>query len=167
LAEQLCEALATKLEVTKPDVVVSPAMGGLLVGHEVARKLKLRHIFTEKNSAGELELRRGFQIAPGEKAIVVDDVITKGGRVQETIDIIRVHGGKVVGVGALVDRSPSKLKLPGKVRSVLDISGGRRDPRFKFLDGYLYSLLPVHVRTYKPDKCPLCKRSIPLVKPGS
>jgi len=167
LAESLCKALAEKLKATKPKVVVSPALGGLFVGHEVARELKLRHIFTEKNSVGDLELRRGFQIEPGEKAIIVDDVITKGGRVQETINIVRQHGGKVVGVGALVDRSPSKLKFPVKPQSVLAVSDSKGDPRFKFLEGYLYSLLPVEVHTYKPEECPLCKKNIPLTKPGS
>jgi len=88
-AETLCSALAGKLKETGATVVISPAMGGLFIGHEVGRALGLRHIFAEKNAAGQLELRRNFKIAPGEKVLVVEDVITKGGRVQETIDIVR------------------------------------------------------------------------------
>src|ERR1017187_9413536 len=97
IAEQLCGNLALKLKNGGAQVVVSPALGGLFVGHEVARALDVRHIFVEKNAAGKLEMRRGFQIAPREKALVVEDVVTKGGRVQETIDIVRNLGGEVVG----------------------------------------------------------------------
>src|SRR5476649_631460 len=89
VAERLCADLAGKLKNIRAQVVISPALGGLFVGHEVARALDTRHIFAEKNSAGKLELRRGFQIARGEKVLVVEDVVTKGGRVQETIDIVQ------------------------------------------------------------------------------
>jgi orotate phosphoribosyltransferase len=145
VAERLCAALAAKLKATAARTVVSPALGGLFVGHEVARALDVRHIFAEKNPAGKLELRRGFQIAPREKVLVVEDVVTKGGRVQETIDIVRGLGGAVVGVGTLVDRSDGKVDF------------GVR----------LESLLRLQVETFVPTACPLCQAGTPAVKPGS
>jgi orotate phosphoribosyltransferase len=145
IAERLCAALAAKLKGAGARVVISPAMGGLFVGHEVARALDVRHIFTEKNAMGKLEMRRGFQIGPREKVLVVEDVVTKGGRVQETIDIVRGLGGEVVGVGALVDRSHGKVDfgIP------------------------LESLLRLQVQTFDPSACPLCQAGTPAVKPGS
>lgn len=141
LAEQLCSALAGKLP--KAEMVVSPALGGLFVGHEVARALGVRHVFVEKNAAGKLELRRGFDITG--QVIVVEDVVTKGGRVQETIDIVRQNGGEVIAVGALVDRSEGKVNF------------GVR----------LESLLRLRVETFEPASCPMCKEGSPAVKPGS
>src|SRR6266852_368391 len=102
--EKLGAELAAKVRSLGAVTVVSPAMGGLVLGQEVARQLGLRFIFVEKEQ-GKLALRRGFKIAPGEKMLVVEDVVTKGGRVQETIDIVRAHGGEVVGVAMAVDRS--------------------------------------------------------------
>jgi orotate phosphoribosyltransferase len=145
IAERLCAALAAKLKGAGARTVVSPAMGGLFVGHEVAGALDVRHIFAEKSATGKLELRRGFQIAPREKVLVVEDVVTKGGRVQETIDIVRGLGGEVVGVGALVDRSDGKVDF------------GVR----------LESLLRLQVETFDPTACPLCQAGTPAVKPGS
>src|SRR5207253_7764431 len=89
------------------DTVISPALGGIIVGQEVGRSLGKRHIFVEKEN-GKLVLRRGFQISPGEKFIVAEDVVTRGGRVQETIDIVHAHGGIVTAVGVIVDRSGDK-----------------------------------------------------------
>jgi orotate phosphoribosyltransferase len=145
IAERLCAALAVKLKGAGARTVISPAMGGLFVGHEVARALDVRHIFAEKNAAGKLEMRRGFQIAPRERVVVVEDVVTKGGRVQETIGIVRGLGGDVVGVGALVDRSDGKVDfgIP------------------------LESLLRLQVQTFDPAACPLCQAGTPAVKPGS
>ena len=145
IAERLCGELAGKLKNDGAQTVISPAMGGLFIGHEVARALNLRHIFVEKNAAGKLELRRNFQIAPREQLLVVEDVVTKGGRVQETIDIVRALGGEVVGVGALVDRSDGKANF------------GVR----------LQSLLRLQVETFEPAACPMCAAGIPVVKPGS
>jgi orotate phosphoribosyltransferase len=144
-AERLCGELAAKLKNAGAQTVISPAMGGLFIGHEVARTLDLRHIFVEKNAAGKLELRRSFQVAPREKVLVVEDVVTKGGRVQETIDIVRGLAGEVTGVGALVDRSAGK------------VSFGMR----------LESLLRLQIETFEPAACPLCKAGTPVVKPGS
>ena len=107
IAAEVCGRLAEKLRDVECDTVISPALGGIIVGQEVGRALGKRHIFVEKE-AGGLVLRRGFQIAPGEKFIVAEDVVTRGGRVQETIDIVRAHGAEVTGVGVIVDRSGGK-----------------------------------------------------------
>jgi orotate phosphoribosyltransferase len=120
-------------------------MGGLFVGHEVGRALGLRHIFAEKNAEGKLELRRNFEVKPGQKFLVVEDVVTRGGRVQETIDIIKARGGVVAAVGTLVDRS-----------------GGKADFGVPFV-----SLLRLEIETFEPAKCPLCQEGIPVTKPGS
>src|SRR5437773_9752413 len=98
IAAKVCGWLADKLRQFDCDTVISPALGGIIVGQEVARSLGKRHIFVEKED-GKLVLRRGFQISPNEKFIVVEDVVTRGGRVQETIDIVRGHGGIVLTVG--------------------------------------------------------------------
>ena len=145
VAEQLCVALATRLNGLGAQTVVSPALGGLFVGHEVARALDVRHIFVEKNAAGQLELRRGFQIARGEKVLAVEDVVTKGGRVQETVDIVSRLGGKVVGAGAFVDRSDGKVDFGIPLKS----------------------LLRLQVQTFDPTACPLCEVGMAVVKPGS
>jgi len=145
IAEQLCGTLALKLKNAGAQVVISPALGGLFVGHEVARALDLRHIFVEKNSAGKLELRRGFQVARGEKVLVVEDVVTKGGRVRETLDIVDALGGKVVGVGTLVDRSDDKVGFGVPLESLLRLS----------------------IDTFDPAACPLCQAGTPVIKPGS
>lgn len=144
-AERLCAALAARLGDSGATVVVSPALGGLFVGHEVGRALGLRHIFAEKNAAGALELRRNFSIAAGERAIVCEDVVTRGGRVRETIELIAQRGGQVVAVGALVDRS-----------------GGDVD-----FGVPLISLLSLQIETFEPVTCPLCRKGVPVVKPGS
>ncbi len=145
VAEQLCRDLAGKLKTSGAQVVISPALGGLFVGHEVARELDVRHVFVEKDSTGKLELRRGFQIDRGEKVLVVEDVVTKGGRVQETLDIVHALGGKVVGVGALVDRSGGKVGFGIPFESLVRFS----------------------IDTFDPATCPLCQAGMSLIKPGS
>lgn len=144
-AEKLCSALAAQLKPFGAPTVISPAMGGLFIGHEVGRALGIRHIFAEKNAEGKLELRRNFQIARGEKFLVVEDVITKGGRVQETIDIVRQKGGEVAAVGVLVDRSEGGVNFGVP----------------------LVSLLKLHIETFAPAACPMCQAGQPVVKPGS
>src|ERR1700726_3822646 len=104
IAERVCKMLADKLRRFDCDTVISPALGGIIVGQEVGRSLGKRHIFVEKEN-GKLVLRRGFKIDNQEKFIVVEDVVTRGGRVQETVDIVRAHGGVVTAVGVIVDRS--------------------------------------------------------------
>jgi orotate phosphoribosyltransferase len=119
-------------------------MGGLVLGQEVARQLGARFLFVEKEE-GKLALRRGFRIAPGERILVVEDVVTRGGRVQETLDIVRGHGGQVVGVAMAVDRSGGTVAF-----SV---------PSF--------SLMSLYVETFEPDKLPPDLAALPAVKPGS
>jgi len=144
IVEELGAALAAKVRSLGAKTVIAPAMGGLVIGQEVARQLGLRFIFVEKEE-GKLVLRRGFKITPGEKILVVEDVITKGGRVQETIDIARANGGVVAGVAMVVDRSngATKLGVP------------------------MFSLIALQVETFDPNKLPPDLAKIPAVKPGS
>ena len=145
IAARVCGWLADKLREFDCDAVISPALGGIIVGQEVGCELGKRHIFVEKED-GKLVLRRGFQIAPNEKFIVVEDVVTRGGRVQETIDIVRANGGIVSAVGVIVDRS-------GKVK-----------PNFgcPFI-----SLVEMNVETFAADNLPPDLATIPAIKPGS
>jgi len=142
--ERLGEELASQVRSLGAAAVISPAMGGLVIGQEVARQLRTRFLFVEKEG-GKLALRRGFNIAPGERILVVEDVITKGGRVQETIDIVRAHQGEVVGVAMLVDRSNGEVALGVPT----------------------FSLIALHVETFEPDKLPHDLAALPAIKPGS
>jgi orotate phosphoribosyltransferase len=142
--EKLGAALAGKVRKLGAVTVIAPALGGLVIGQEVARQLGVRFIFPEKEE-GKLVLRRGFKIAPGEKILVVEDVVTKGGRLQETIDIVRAHGGNVVGATAIVDRS-----------------NGTVDFGMPF-----HSLIALQVEAFEPDRLPPDLAKIPAVKPGS
>ena len=144
VVEKLGAALAEKLQPLGASTVISPAMGGLVIGQEVARQLGLRFIFAEKEE-GKLVLRRGFKIQPGEKLIVVEDVVTKGGRVQETIDIARAHGGTVAGVGMIVDRSNGTVQLGLPT----------------------FSLIALKVETFEADHLPPDLAALPASKPGS
>ena len=144
VAERLGSELAWKLSDAHASVVVAPALGGVLVAHEVGRALGVRALFTERVD-GRMVLRRGFQLAPGEAIIVVEDVITTGGSTRETIAAVEEAGGRVVAAGALVDRS-----------------GGTADlglPRA--------ALITVSVQNYDPAQCPLCAAGVPAIKPGS
>lgn len=144
IVERLGAELAGKVRSLNAVTVVSPAMGGLVLGQEVARQLRTRFIFVEKE-AGKLALRRGFKISTGERILVVEDVVTKGGRVQETVDITRANKGDVVGIAMAVDRS-----------------GGTIDfgiPTF--------SLISLKVEAFEPDKLPADLAKTPAVKPGS
>ena len=146
IAAKVCAMLADKLRAFPADKVISPALGGVIVGHEVARSLSLPHIFAEKDDAGRLVLRRGFEIARGERFLVAEDVVTRGGRVQETIDIVRAHGGVVVAAACLVDRS------------------GGQHPDF---GAPFISLTEMQVETFSPDALPPDLAATPAVKPGS
>lgn len=128
----------------KIDVVLSPALGGVVLGQAVALDLGVRAIFAERES-GKMTLRRGFQISKGEKVLCVEDVLTTGGSVRETVELAKALGGEVVGVGALVERA----QLP------IDF-GVRKE-----------TLLSLPLKVYKPEECPLCQQGLPLVKPGS
>jgi len=144
IVEKLGAALAAKVRSLNAATVIAPAMGGLVIGQEVARQLGRRFIFVEKEE-GKLALRRGFKIAPGEQVLIVEDVVTKGGRVQETIDIVRANGGVVAGVAMVVDRSngATNLGVP------------------------MFSLIALQVETFDPNKLPADLAKIPAVKPGS
>ena len=145
IAAHVCGMLADRLREIECDSVISPALGGIIVGQEVGRSLGKRHIFVEKDSGG-LILRRGFTISPNEKFIVAEDVVTRGGRVQQTIDIVHQHGGIVTGVGVIVDRS----------------GGNKPDFGCPFI-----SLVQMDVETFEADKLPADLASVPASKPGS
>jgi orotate phosphoribosyltransferase len=145
IAAKVCGWLADKLRKFDCDAVISPALGGIIVGQEVGRSLGKRHIFVEKDE-GKLVLRRGFQILPDERFIVVEDVVTRGGRVQETIDIVRDRGGIVSAVGVIVDRS------------------GEAKPDFGCA---FISLVEMAVENFPADNLPPDLAKIPAVKPGS
>ena len=145
IAAKVCGWLADKVRHFDCDTVISPALGGIIVGQEVGRSLGKRHIFVEKDE-GKLVLRRGFQISPEERFVVVEDVVTRGGRVQETIDIVHAHGGIVSAVGVIVDRSGSP----------------KPDFRCPFV-----SLIELNVETFPADQLPADLAKFPAVKPGS
>lgn len=149
-AEQFGRDLAAKLNTLDParkiDVVVSPAMGGLIIGHEVARALGVRHIFTERDASdGKMTLRRGFAVEPGETAVVIEDVVTTGGSSKEVIDLLQAAGANVLGAGSIIDRSGGKADI-GVPRVALAV---------------------LQVTAYQPESCPLCAEGLPVVKPGS
>ena len=144
IVERFGAAIADKARALGARTVIAPAMGGLVIGQEVARQLGLRFIFAEKEE-GKLVLRRGFRIAKDEPILVVEDVVTKGGRVQETIDIVRQHQGQVAGVAMLVDRSDGKVDLGVPT----------------------FSLIRLNVEAFPADQLPPDLAAIPATKPGS
>ncbi|MGE5487485.1 MAG: orotate phosphoribosyltransferase [bacterium] len=127
------------------EVVASPAIGGIVIGHEVARALGARAIFTERDPEGKMVLRRGFSVSPGETAVVVEDVITTGGSTREVVRVLRDAGADVVAAGCIADRSSGKVDLGVRLAALLTLS----------------------VVSYPPENCPLCRQGIPVVKPGS
>ena len=143
-AEALGTALGGLVRRLGASVVLSPALGGIVIGQEVGRALGVRAIFAERQD-GALTLRRGFTLEPGEKVLVVEDVVTTGGSTRETMDVARAAGATVVGACAVVDRS-----------------GGTQG-----LDVPFHALLPMDVKTYQADTCPLCAQGMAVVKPGS
>ena len=144
IAEQLCSELGGKLRHLGAKVVAAPALGGVIVAHEVARALNVRAVFTERQDK-VMALRRGFSFASGEPTLVVEDVITTGGSTRETINCVEQAGARVVGAGALIDRSGGAADL-GRPKA---------------------ALVTLKVQNYDPAQCPLCKSGIPAVKPGS
>ena len=146
IASRVCGMLAEKLGAYDAEVVISPAVGGIIVGQEVARHLGKKHIFVEKDGNGGLVLRRGFEIHPGQRFVVAEDVVTRGGRVQETIQIVRDHGGIVVAAGSIVDRSGGEIP----------------DFGCPFV-----SLVQMNVETFAADNIPAYLQGIPAIKPGS
>ena len=143
-AEALGAALGNRIRSLGAQTVLSPALGGIVIGQEVGRALGVRAIFAERQD-GALTLRRGFSLEPGEKVLVVEDVVTTGGSTRETMDVARAAGAVVVAACSIVDRS-----------------GGNQQLGVPY-----HALLPMEVKTYDPLACPLCQAGVPVVKPGS
>ena len=141
---KLCGALAEKLEGIEADMVISPAVGGILMGYEMARQLHLPNIFAEREN-GAMTLRRGFHVEPGTKVIVCEDVVTTGGSVKEVIELMKSLGADVVAVASIVDRSNGRVEFGTK----------------------FVNLISMDVVSYDESECPICKQGLPLVKPGS
>ena len=143
--QQLCEALAEKFMDANIETVVGPMTGGILLAHETGKALGTRAIFTERVD-GKMTFRRGFHLHPGERCLIVEDIVTTGGSIKEGIDVVKANGGIPVAVSMLVDRSGGKVN---------------------FGDVPCTALLHLNVETYKPEDCPLCKQGIPMTKRGS
>ena len=144
VATMLGAELAEHFKDLPLDLVAGPALGGVLVAQEVARALGVRAIFTERDQ-GRMSLRCGFSVVPGERALVVEDVVTTGGSTKEVIEVMKEAGAQVMGVGALIDRHTGSLDLGLP----------------------FHALLRLEIATYAPEACPLCQSGLPAVKPGS
>jgi orotate phosphoribosyltransferase len=143
--EQICSVLSNFFKYHQVDTIISPAMGGILVGYEVARQLGKKSLFTERED-NKMILRRGFNLDNGEKVLVCEDVITTGGSVFEVIDVVKSFNAEIVGIASILDRTNGNIKF---------------DYPFK-------SALKLEVVSYSPEECPICKENkIPLIKPGS
>jgi orotate phosphoribosyltransferase len=143
-AESLGRAIAERTRDLTPTVVLSPALGGVVIGHEVGRALGVRAIFAERQE-GALTLRRGFSVTDRDRVLVIEDVLTTGGSTRETMDVAKAAGALVVGAASIVDRSGGRVRF----------------------DVPLFALLDVALPTHEPDVCPLCAQGLPVVKPGS
>jgi len=144
ISAEISKYLAEKFDGYDIDIVIGPAVGGIILAYEVARQLEVRALFAEREN-GVMTLRRGFEIKPGSRVLVVEDVITTGSSVKEVIDVIRTAGGEVVGVASVVDRSGGK--------AIFDVP-------FK-------SAIKIEIETYEPKDCPMCKSGSEAIKPGS
>jgi orotate phosphoribosyltransferase len=145
LGAQLAEAVRALAGGLSPRLVVAPALGGVIIGHEVARALGARFIFTEREAGGQMTLRRGFAVEPGETTVVIEDVVTTGGSSLEVVNILHQAGAEVLAAGSIIDRSGGQVDL-GIPRAALAV---------------------LKVVAYQPEQCPLCQQGIPVVKPGS
>ena len=137
--------IAALVRNLKPNIVLSPALGGLIIGHEVARALEVRAIFAERSGGTALRLRRGFSLSPDDRVLVIEDVFTTGKSTRETIDVAREHGAVVVGAAAIIDRSGGTIDFGVPTNALVHLS----------------------IPAYAPEECPLCAAGEPLVKPGS
>ncbi len=144
VSEKFCKEIATAFEKEGIDLVVGPALGGVIMAFDVARLMNVRNIFAEREN-GAMTLRRGFTIPKDARVLVVEDVITTGGSVQEVIGLVKEAGALVCGVAVIVDRSAGKADFGCK----------------------LYSCIQMDIAAYEPDQCPVCASGLPLVKPGS
>jgi orotate phosphoribosyltransferase len=145
IAGKLCEQLASYHANQKIDVVAGPAMGAIIIAYEVARALGVKSVFTERENSA-MALRRGFTVKPGDRVLVVEDVVTTGGSVKEVIALMRELGAEVVGAGVFVDRSAGQVDLGVPLKA----------------------LVSLEIESYDPDNCPLCvEGKLPAIKPGS
>lgn len=141
-AAKALEVVVEKVKDLDIDIVVGPAMGGVIVAYELGRQLGKPAIFTERED-GEMKLKRGFQIEKGQRVLIAEDVVTTGKSAYEAIKVVEEHGGIVVGIGCIADRSKGDIKYP------------------------LYAGTKLEINTYENEDCPLCKENLPIVKPGS
>lgn len=146
VASRLCEVLARKFQADKPDVVVGPAMGGIVLAYELARALNARAIFTERDAEGVMQLRRGFDLFPNNKVLIAEDVLTTGKSVKEVISLLKKKDVTPLGIASLVNRSTSPIDFDG-IKSE--------------------SLLKLVHPVFREEACPLCQEGMPLIKPGS
>lgn len=142
--EILCGDIFRHFHDWRVELVVAPAIGGIMVGQEVARQLRVRGVFAERENDA-MSLRRGFDVKKGERVLVCEDVVTTGGSVKEVVDLVKARGGVVVGVASIVDRSKEPINFGAE----------------------FFPLLKMSVPVYQPDACPLCKEGVPIEKPGS
>ncbi|XOQ44513.1 MAG: Orotate phosphoribosyltransferase [Clostridium sp.] len=145
-SEELCTALAEKYQNENIEIVIGPAMGAVQMAYEVSRALQCENFFTERGQDGKMALRRGFAVKPGQRVLVVEDVVTTGGSVREVIELVKQSGGIVVGVGSIVDRTGGKIDFGVPYQAVVSME----------------------VESWEPQNCPLCKAGAPAPeKPGS
>jgi orotate phosphoribosyltransferase len=143
-AQKLCWEIAYNYMTDKVTAVIAPAIGGIIVAQEVARLIRARSIFAEREQ-GKMTLRRGFEINPDDVVLIVEDVVTTGGSVNEIVELVQQSGASLKGIGFIVDRSMGRANFPVAT----------------------FSLLKMDVIVHKPEECPLCKKGVPLIKPGS
>jgi len=146
IAARLCSALAEKFRADEPDVIIGPAMGGIVLAYELARTMSARALFSERDKEGIMALRRGFEVVPQNRVLIAEDVLTTGRSVREVIAMLKDKGIEPVGVASLVDRSGGDL----------DFGGIKCE-----------SLIKLNVPSFKESDCPLCQEGVPVVKPGS
>ncbi|MCO7138007.1 orotate phosphoribosyltransferase [Solibaculum mannosilyticum] len=145
-SEELCAALAEHFADDNIQLVIGPALGAVQMAYEVSRHLKVENFFAERDADGKMTLRRGFAIQPGQRVLIVEDVVTTGGSVREVMDIVKEQGGVVAGIGSIVDRTGGAIDFGVPFKAVISL----------------------HVDSWEPEECPICKQGeIPLVKPGS
>jgi len=145
LGRELARAIRGIINDEAVDLVASPAIGGLIIGHEVARALGARCIFAERDPQGKMSLRRGFTVEPGESGVVVEDVVTTGGSTRDVVNLLAEAGARVLAAGSIIDRSGGQAGV-----------GAAR-----------VALATLQVINYPPDECPLCREGVPVTKPGS
>ncbi|MCI1964773.1 MAG: orotate phosphoribosyltransferase [Oscillospiraceae bacterium] len=145
-SEELCAALAAKYQNEEIEVVIGPAMGAVQMAYEVSRALRCENFFTERGQDGKMALRRGFVVHPGQRVLIVEDVVTTGGSVREVMDLVQQSGGLVAGIGSIVDRTGGKIDFGVPYQAVVSLD----------------------VESWEPHDCPLCKAGAPApIKPGS